>query len=313
MTKGKIIKGTILFLIYVFVLAFLIWYISDNKEIISRIMEASTIDVLGVALCTLLCTALAGIMDITCARVYGVKIGYFESFSLTCMASAVNMILPLQLGGVSKAIYLKRKLALAYSKYVSIISGTTIIGIFVSIFQVIVCMVAVTYRTEEGAIYALVCTIIFSATLGVLLLSIHKQEFIIRIVPFKNISVPIIEGFFSLIGNKRVVCLISLNLIASSFLGGIRFLLIFRMIGFYGGIMDSLLYFGLYNASTIVPIIPGNVGISEFIVGAMNSLLGSDFDIGVATVLINRVFYYIVSMIGAIVSAPILILKLKKE
>lgn len=301
--KKKIIQGIILFVIYIVIFIFLIKYVSGNAEIIDRIMHASRKNIMLGILCSCACMILTGLMDVTCAHVYEVNIGCAESVGLTYIASAVNLILPLQIGSMVKAVYLKKKLSLTYSRYISIISGTAVINMMITFIQIIFCMIIVSSRILVNEVY----TYFFIAVLVLMVIcisiAVKKQEFIMRILPFKRISVPIMEGFYELITDRKTVVLVSINLLVSSILGGMRFFLIFRMLGFSGDMLDCLLYFGFYNISSIIPILPGNIGLSEAIVGIMNSIMGADFDIGVTTVLINRVYYYIVAIIGAVISA----------
>ena len=313
MNKGKIAKGLVLFAIYIALFIFLIRYVSDNTDTIDRIMNASYSDVLIGILCSALSIALTGLMDVSCARAYDVRIGYGESIGLVYIASMINLILPLQMGSVVKAVYFKKKLGLTYSRYVSIISGTAVINIMITLVQIILCLMIVSHRMAGNSTYILIFGIVLIAMIISVFIAIRKQDSIIRILPFKRISTPIMKGFFELIGNKRAVCLVTVNLMATALIGGIRFFFIFRMLGFAGKILDGILYYGLYNASAIVPILPGNIGISEAFVGIMNVILGSEFDIGVTTVLINRVYYYITSISGSLIAALPLWLRFNKS
>lgn len=301
--KKKIIQGIILFVIYVVIFIYLIKYVSGNTEIIERIMHASCRDIMAGLLCSCVCVVLTGLMDVTCVRLYGVNVRRVESVGLTYIASAINLILPLQMGSMVKAVYLKRRLSLTYSRYISIISGTAVINIMISFVQIILCLIIVSSRISVDGVYTYFFTAVLAIIMFCIFIAVKKREFIMRILPFKRISVPIMEEFYELITDRKTVVLVSANLLASAILGGMRFFFIFRVLGLDGGVLDGLLYYGLYNASSIIPILPGNIGLSEAIVGIMNSLIGADFDIGVTTVLINRVYYYIVAITGAVISA----------
>lgn len=301
--QKKITKGIILFVVYVVIFAFLIKYVSGNTEIIDRVMHASHTDVMVGLMCSCVCIMLSGLMDVTCAHLYGVNIGHAESVGLTFVASAINLILPLQMGSMVKAVYLKKKLSLTYARYISIISGTAVINIMITFVQIVLCMIIVSSKISVDKVYTYFFISVFALMMICIFIAVKKQEFIMRFLPFKRISTPIMEGFYELITDRKTVMLVSANLLASSIFGGIRFFLIFRMLGFGGSALDGLLYYGLYNASSIIPLLPGNIGFSEAIVGIMNSLMGSAFDIGVTAVLINRMYYYIIAIIGAAISA----------
>lgn len=302
MDKKKVIKGIFLFVIYILIFAFLIRYVSSNTDTIERIMDASYFEVAIGLMCSFTCIVLTGLMDVTCAHVYDVNIGYGESVGLTYVASLINLILPLQMGSMVKAVYLKKKFRLTYARFVSIISGTAVINLMITFVQIILCMIVVSFRMNASVIYIGLFSLIFIAMIICFAIAVKKQDFIIRILPFKSISTPIMKGFFDLLSNKKAVILVTVNLLISAMLGGIRFFYIFKMLGFDGEMLDGMLYYGLYNASTIVPILPGNIGISEFFVGVMNEILGSAFGIGVTTVLINRVYYYIAAITGSLIA-----------
>ncbi len=313
MTKRKVIRGIILFAVYIGIFTFLIQYVSNNTNTIDRIKNASISDVIVGLLCTAFSMILTGIMDVSCARVYNIKIKYGESIGLTYIASLINLVLPLQIGSIVKALYLKKKLRLTYSRYVSIISGTAVINVMITLVQIISCLIFVASRITNSRIHIIMLCSVLAVLLLCFFIATRKQEFIIKVLPFKRVSTPIMRGFFELISNKRAVCLVAINLMVSALIGGIRFYFIFRMLGFSGGMLDGILYYGVYNASSIIPILPGNIGISEALVGIMNSILGSNFDIGVTTVLVNRVYYYIIAIAGSLIAALPLWIRYNKE
>ena len=309
MDKKTIVKGIVLFVIYIFIFGYLIRYVVNNETIMKQIVSSPLqYSVLGL-FCSFLSVIFSGLMDVSCARVYDVRIRYGEAVGLTFVASAVNLFLPLQFGSVIKAIYLKRKMSLSYSKYVSIVSGTIVINFMITLLQVMVCLIVSVFRWNYDSLYIWIMLSVFAIIVICLVLFLYFKDFVLRIVPFKRVMVPIIEGFFSLAQNFRAVVLVTLNFMIIAFVGAIRFLDIFALLGYKGGILDSVLYFGLYTASTLLPVLPGNIGISESIVGVMNTILGSEFEIGVTAVMINRIYYYVVVLVGATASAfPIWVL-----
>ena len=268
----------------------------------SRIHNASpALVVLGIA-CIFFSLILTGLMDVTCIKAYNIQIRCWESVGLTYLASALNLIFPLQMGSILKAVYFKRKINLGYTKYISIVSGTTVINLMVTFVILIGCLILSSLRWNLESYLIFLLILIFVIALLSFALVIKFQDIVLRFLPFKKISVPIMQGFFILLKNRRVVTLTTLNLLFSSFLGGIQFTLIFKMLGFGGDLLNGLLYYGIYTASTIIPILPGNIGISEMLVGLLNTILGSDFDIGVTVVLVSRIYYYIISILGSILA-----------
>lgn len=303
MTKKKLVRGIVLFAVYIFIFWYLLKYISNNAEIMERISNAPISYVIAGLFCSCVSIIFTGVMDVTCANVYGVKVRYGESIGLTYIASAVNLVLPLQMGSIVKAVYLKKKLTLTYSKYISIVSGTAIINLLITFVQLIVCLTVAAVQWSLNTIYMWVLAGIFFVAIMGFAAAIRFQDIILRILPFKTISVPIMSGFFELLENKRAVLLVTANLAFCSILGGLRFYFIFAALGYSEMLLNGMLYYGLYSASTIMPILPGNIGISEAIVGITNQIVSNNASAGIAVVLVNRIYYYLAAIAGAAVAA----------
>jgi len=292
-----------MFAIYILVLAFVIKYIASNEDIMKRIISAPLdLVVFGIVNC-FFAMMLTGIVDVSCAKSFGVNIGIVASIGLTFIASAINLVLPLQLGSFVKAAYLKRKLSFSYSRYISIVSGTTILHLMITILQLISCLVITAFKWDIDLLIIGILVAVFCGVLVCFACLLVFKESVLKRIPFKRFLLPILEGFYMLAADKKVIIKVTITLLGRIALGSIRFYYIFSMLGFNGSFLDGSLYFGLYSASTVLPIIPGNVGISETIVGVMNSILGSDFEIGVTVVLINRLYYYVAAIIGALVAS----------
>ena len=116
----------------------------------SRITSASPLYVgLGMT-CTCLSMILTGLMDVTCAKAYNIRIRCWESVVLTYLSATLNLIFPLQMGSIVKAVYFKKKINLGYTKYVSILSGTTVINLMVTFVILIGCLILSSFALEFG-------------------------------------------------------------------------------------------------------------------------------------------------------------------
>ena len=152
-TKRRALKGIVVFVIYIVVFAMLIRYITANVDIMRRILNSSLQDrVLGL-ICSFISVVLTGILDVTCAKAYGISIKKVESIGLTFVASAINLFLPLQAGSVLKATYLKNKIKLTYSRYIAMASGTAVIGILVPIFLLLLSLIISSFKWNVDMLY----------------------------------------------------------------------------------------------------------------------------------------------------------------
>ena len=303
LTRKIIIRGTIIFILYLTVLVFLIRYVSNNADIMERIAAAPKELVAFGLLTTALSVTLSAFLDITCAEVYGIKLTVPDAIVFTFIASAINLVIPLQMGSVIKVVYYKRKMALSYSRYLSILSGTVVFSLMASFFVLAFSLFFTMLKWNMDKKYVVLVTIIFLAGLAVMTVVLRLQDKILGVLPFKTYTSPVMKGFFEIFNNKRAMRLCVLNYLLYMVLGGLRFTSIFSILGISAGFEGGMLYFGLQNALSIIPILPGNIGITEAIVGGMHMVLGADFNAGVTTVLLNRIYYYIVALVGAAMSA----------
>ena len=313
-SSKKVIQGMILFVLYLFVLFFLVKYISNNPQMMEKIKNAPPRLVgLGI-LTTVLGITLTALLDITCTKVYGMKLDVKDAVFFTFIASAINLVVPLQAGSILKAVYYKRRMKLTYSRFISITSGTIVINVIMTFFVLIISLFILMLGWHIDKKYIVFALIVFFVGISALLLVICKQDKILGILPFKKYTYPIMSGFFEIFNNRRAIVLCSANYIFTMLLGGIRFATIFMLLEISSDVANGLLYYGLYNVSSLVHLLPGNVGISEGFVGLMNMLLGADFDTGVTAVFINRIYYYIAAFAGTLLfSVPAWLLYSKEE
>ena len=110
MVYEKICKGTFLFVLHVAIFLYLIQYVINDVEIMQKIEDAPLWMVV-VGIVSMGCSlVLTGFLDVTCANGYGISIGKWGAIGMTFIASAINLILPMQLGSVIKAAYFKKSI-----------------------------------------------------------------------------------------------------------------------------------------------------------------------------------------------------------
>ena len=278
-------------------------YVYNNADVMKKIISAPK-QLLAIGLITNAFTImLGGFLDITCAKVYDVEIKFSDATIFSFIATAANTVFPLQMGSAFKATYYKKKLNLGYSRFVSIVSGTIIIGLIINIIEVIICLVYLQIKRNNNSSGILFLSLLLVVTLLGIFLCLKYKEAILHYLPFKKYSYTLVDGFFELMSDKRAVLLCSINYIVNLVMGGLRFMSIFEILNIQSDVMDGMLYYGFYRATFVIPIIPGNIGISEAIMGGMNTILGSDFETGVIITLIDRLMFYLVAIVGAILGA----------
>lgn len=300
LSQRKNIKGIILFVVYLVVAYGLIIYLKNNIDLIEKVVNAPKWIVLTCFITSIIGIFLNGYLDITCAKVYGIHLALKDVMVFTFIATACNLILPLQMGSVIKAVYYKKKMHLNYLKYISIVSGTTVVRVIFYFVALLFSLGLLIFEWNLDKKYIISVLIIFGFGMFLLYLILRYQTIVLNHLPIKEYSRPIMQGFFELMNDRRTVLECLLNYLLLMILSVIRFRSIFECLGINVGMIDVLLYSSLYYAANIMPILPGNIGVSEAVMGITNMILSSDFDTGMNVVLISRIYYYIVVAIGAL-------------
>lgn len=88
----------------------------------------------------------------------GARIGALECFSLTSIASGLQMLFPLNTGAVFRAVYLKRRYRLAYSHFLSTQFGIQILGILIACASAVLTLTLVGNPKEPAIFSGIVLT-----------------------------------------------------------------------------------------------------------------------------------------------------------
>lgn len=285
------------------VLGLLVRFVIEKKEIFIKLHTMDFSDVLfclAITVCAILCTSL---IDRCLAEILEVKIGYVDCIGTTFVAAAVNIVLPMSMGSIIRAQYLKKRCNLSYSKFISVTAGAAVLQIFITLLEALLSLLlaAIFMKTDKRVV--LIVAILFIGALGGIYVTSRYQKWFLKWLPFKKFTEPIFKSFFELISAKKVMLTCTVLYIINTMLMATRFYFIFKILGSQVSILNSILYQSVYTVSGLVYILPGNIGIGEMLIGITNSFLGSDFDMGVAVTLINRVIYYITCIGGGMVFA----------
>ena len=104
-------------------------YIWIRRERILPLLSVSPIYLAIVIILGCIFTAASGLITKYLVAVFGIRLPIKEWFGLAILTTMTNCLIPLQSGSSIRAIYLKRKYGLPYSKFVS-----TMMGIYVLTF-----------------------------------------------------------------------------------------------------------------------------------------------------------------------------------
>ncbi len=293
----------------VVIIAFGIKFIIDNKILFSFIRTLTLGQFFICSGIMLINMVLAVIIDKVLLNALKIDIKWFDIVTVTFINSLLNCFLPFGGAYFVKGKYLKDKCGLSYSKFIALTVGTTIVNFFALISETMIVLWFI--ELDIGKKVMLECILAFSVIVLTIILKLFYKgnEMIIRIFPLKKQICSVIDGLYEIVSNKKVMIVAGLIYVFGTFLISIRFMLILQFMGERRAFSDSMFYQCAYQISSLVVLLPGNIGISEAIVGIANNFLGSEFGIGVTVTMINRLLYYIVCTMLGVASGGALFLR----
>lgn len=287
----------------VLVIILLIRFVINNKDLFEGLYTIGLSDIIICFVITIGAMVCSSVMDRYLAEILQVKIGYVDCVGSTFIAAAINMVIPLGMGSVVRAQYLKQKCKLPYSKFVSVTAGVAVLQLIIILSEAMISLFISAISLGSDRKLILLCGSLFLGLIGGIYIAVRYQEWFMKRLPFKTYTIPIFKSFFKLFSSKKVMAQCTFLYVINNMLSAVRFYFVFTVLGSHISILNAILYQSIYNMSGLVYILPGNIGIGETLVGITNSFLGANFEAGVAATLVNRVIYYLVSIVGGVLFA----------
>ncbi len=216
-----------------------------------------------------------------------------EAFYVSVISSIGNFFAPAGTGFGIRAVYLKKKHGLAYSEFISTLSGNYVLVFLVSSFAGLVSLLAL--KQHFGAQWLVLFVLFLGMFAGTLLISLFRFQLPEATTPkysqanflSRNIY-RVVNGWGKIASNKELMLkLLGLTLVNLT-LTVIIYWAIIHSIGLSIGPAALLLFSVLGSLSIFVNITPANLGIKEAIYIFSASILGFSVGEMVLIVLLDR-------------------------
>ena len=285
-------------LIGVAALAGVVWYFRPDG-FLQSLQKVGFVGVAGWVAATLVARLLVAEVSLSLLRTLGYRLSRMQLFLIGWLRTFSNQIVPMT--GI--AVYVQQirhqsgaswqDLAAASSQQFFVgVSALGIIGLFATL-----CNVQVTGNATEPLL------VVFSALAAVALATALGVSWVIRKMPralLRRIAAAS-ESFAKLASHPKVILsLIGLHS-GAILLRGARVWLLFGAIGAGLNWREALLIIALAEATVLIAVTPGGLGIREALIIGGASLLDIPTEISVAVSLIDRLF--VVALTG-IMAAP---------
>ncbi len=295
-------KRVIIILVWVIVVAALIFYLVSHAEDIKRLLRLSLYDIALLAVLNIITQFINALKIMFIIRKTGLRLGIKECFSLASVNSVINY-LPFKGGAFALAFYFKDKHKLSYMNFINIIVASHLImistaALFSSVFIVSHYFFTGIFLDKFFSIFSFLFIITVAA---IFFLKRFRDKPASVITKWDKVK-EAIAGLNIIFADKVLLFqLVLLNFISVVIIG-MRFSVCFRMVSFSAPLLLSLLAGGVKILAMALSIIPSGLGIAELFAGGISNMMDSGANIGVYAAFIDRIVSVIVLLAVGTVS-----------
>ena len=244
------------------VLGFLVWYLYENREVFDTVKNISWQHVSWIILLDLTLFLLNSLLDKSMINQVNPKVGYLDCYLLQYANNFLNKILPTVGGGATfKAIFLKKKYMLPYSRFVSTLTGLYVISFFSVSLIGILCMITLYFQLE------LFNWIIFVAFLGIMSSCMFVILFSPNIPESKNRLLKLlqstVEGWKILQKNIRLIFIYIGLSIMLLIISALQTYVSYRALGVEIGVVPIMFLSTLGIITALLNFTPDGIGVKE--------------------------------------------------
>jgi len=264
--------------------ALAVYYIANNKEAFTIILEANLSFVLLSGLCMLVFWLFTGVRLYLVLQLFDLKLKFREWFGLVIITKFFSYFLPFRGGMVARAYYLKKQYAFDYTRFLGSTVGLYMLSIFLN------CLLGLGIlfffnRFDDERILTL--TYLLTAALaGIVLLAVLSVFFKDRI-KYKYVD-KITESINLFTERPGILIKLILNHLAIRFFWALSIYFIFRSLAIDINVLEATFLSILVAISILFSITPANLGITETVIASFAFIFSYTFDNGVAASLLLR-------------------------
>jgi uncharacterized membrane protein YbhN (UPF0104 family) len=301
--KKKHIGTILLSLMSIAIIAAFVYYLYRNADQYRKLLQFSTTSILLLVAISIVLPIFNGMINTYMCRSLGANISQREGFLLASASTLANQ-LPISGGIVTKAVYLKQKYDLAYTKNIS------------AMLALFFCSVAV-YGLLGLTI--LLSWLIFShipvSPVLFIAFGLMACSLIIFWLPVDRIRIPktllkwvqqALEGWLLISKDPKLLLQLMGLQTTTMLLLAARYWLAFHMLSQNVTISQAVLFASASILTILVSFAPGGLGVREAIVGTLATTLGFKTGVSIVAIELDRLVATVVVVLIGWVSAVIL-------
>lgn len=282
-------------------------YVYQNRADMQKLLELKG-ETVALLLALGLGSALVNcVYHLVILQTYGLPLSLTDWVGVVSVSNVIALVLPLRADLVFSAAYYKRVKGLAYTKSVSMAAGNIVFGVAFSLLQILVSLLCVGFLKGQWPVTLWVLLALGTAALGAFIaLALWAPGKNPKILQRYRLLRDVAEGFTALLRNRTMLWRVLGCLIFNNLFQLFLYQVCFQAIGLPVTLYEALFYNSVSWLSSIVAIVPGNIGIKEGVMGVATLLMGALMQHGVAVSLLQRITLTVVQMfLGTVFAIPV--------
>lgn len=287
-------------LIGVAVLAGLVWYFRPT-DFVASLQRVGVAGLAGWLASTLLARFLYAEVPTQLLRALGYRLARMQVYAIAWLRTFSNQVVPMT--GIAVFLQqIREKSGASWQDLAASSSQQTFIGIAA---LGVVGLIAVTTNTRVTAEATLPLLFVFASLCAAALAAAFGVSWVIGKLPrfLAQRITTAADSFGKLSSNPRLIAALACVHGCGILLRGARLWLLFSVLGVGLQWQEALLIVALAEATVLIAVTPGGLGIREAIIVGGASLLGIPTDVAIAVSLIDRLFVVALTGIMAVPSA----------
>lgn len=275
----------------------IVFYIYSNKSDFEVILNVNKSNLFYFSCFILLASFFNAAQNAVLVRSLGIPFSNLESFGLSNISALANLILP-QGVTVTKAVYLKHRYAISYSKFSALFLGLLVVFLLVGSILMVMTNIIATIQGVEVPGILWVGSALGAASSLLFFFDFpkkHFEKFGKLGALFENFA----DGWSQIRSDKSCLIKACLWQIAIFISSGIAVTLAYRSIGIGINPLLGVSLAVFISFSNLVAIVPGNFGIQETVYGYLTYLTGLMFVQGVIISTLTRVVGLLITLLIA--------------
>lgn len=219
-----------------------------------------------------------------------------EWIGLTFLANAFNYMGPTGPGAIAKATYLKRKVAMPYSRFSSLLAANAFFFLFISSAIGLV-LLGVQRKVDSGTLFlGTVCIVLLGVSSAPLLLPLYHFRRKGRLFNLLNNAV---YGLEEIRGQRLKSLGVGGAIVAQHAVSALCCQISFRALGLEIDWIVALTLVVFASIANAISITPSNIGIQELVMAYVYKVAGMSFTDGLVAATLIRAAHVSVTFTGA--------------